>query len=28
VVQGAGHMVPITHAADCATMVRQFWDGL
>jgi lipase len=28
VVQGAGHMVPITHAADCATLVRQFWDGL
>jgi len=28
VVQGAGHMVPITHAADCAALVRQFWNGL
>jgi len=27
-VQGAGHMVPITHAADCAALVRQFWNGL
>ncbi len=28
VVEGAGHMVPITHAADCATLVHQFWNGL
>ena len=28
VVQGAGHMAPISHAADCAALVRRFWGGL
>lgn len=28
VVQGAGHMAPITNALDCAAVVRRFWSGL
>lgn len=28
VVAGAGHMLPISHAADCAALVQGFWAGL
>ncbi|WP_331251786.1 alpha/beta hydrolase [Ruegeria lacuscaerulensis] len=27
VIEGAGHMAPITHARDMARVIRDFWDG-